>query len=358
MSQPGGLGNRLASLFGKTSIDAPLIWQDREIRFDLNARDLDCRKGEFVIGRLIGVEDTKANNEERGEMILTNLRMLWISERSKRTSMSIGYSCVSDVSIRSCVSRLRGASQSIYILTRFNGSRFEFIFSSIQSDFPRLYSSLQAIHAAYGSSKLYRDLKLRAALLEDSELILLPKEEVYHKVNGVWNLSSDQGNLGTFILTNVRVVWHANLAENFNISIPYMRIKGTRIRESKFGMALVIETTAESGGYILGFRIDPKEHMEGVHKEIQSLWKVYSQNPIFGVDFAPDAAGTESMFNSETMEDDVQIVDGDDKGDLFATYFAEDSKSSDRPPVFCNELGLAIESLKEGMTIAQCWKVV
>jgi hypothetical protein len=40
----------------------------------------------------------------------------------------------------------------------------------------------------------------------------------------VWNLSSDQGNLGTFFVTNVRLVWHANLAENFNVSIPYLQM--------------------------------------------------------------------------------------------------------------------------------------
>jgi hypothetical protein len=53
---------------------------------------------------------------------------------------------------------------------------------------------------------------------------MLPDEEVYTKVDGVWNLSSDQGNLGTFFVTNVRLVWHANLAENFNVSIPYLQI--------------------------------------------------------------------------------------------------------------------------------------
>ena len=40
---------------------------------------------------------------------------------------------------------------------------------------------------------------------------------------GVWNLSSDQGNLGTFFLTNIRIVWFANLASNFNVSLPYMQ---------------------------------------------------------------------------------------------------------------------------------------
>ena len=43
------------------------------------------------------------------------------------------------------------------------------------------------------------------------------------QVVGVWNLSSDQGNLGTFFLTNIRVVWFANLASNFNVSLPYMQ---------------------------------------------------------------------------------------------------------------------------------------
>lgn len=34
------------------------------------------------------------------------------------------------------------------------------------------------------------------------------------------------------------------------------------MRNSKFGQALVIETTPSSGGYILGFRADPVEHLE------------------------------------------------------------------------------------------------
>lgn len=33
-----------------------------------------------------------------------------------------------------------------------------------------------------------------------------------------------QGNLGTFFITNVRVVWHANMNESFNVSIPYLQI--------------------------------------------------------------------------------------------------------------------------------------
>lgn len=142
---------------------------------------------------------------------------------------------------------------------------------------------MQAVFRAYETTKLYRDLKLRGAIIRDKTLNLLPHEQVrphrtgrhsafaagiavraqraetssgmsmlavrksdcmptlaararacvcgwlarwvcrhqvFKHVQGVWNLSSDQGNLGTFYITNVRMVWHANLAENFNVSIP------------------------------------------------------------------------------------------------------------------------------------------
>ena len=41
-------------------------------------------------------------------------------------------------------------------------------------------------------------------------------------------------------------------------------MKSIRLRESKFGQALVIETRAQSGGYILGFRLDPEEKLKEV----------------------------------------------------------------------------------------------
>lgn len=39
---------------------------------------------------------------------------------------------------------------------------------------------------------MYRDFKLRSAVIQNKQLRLLPQEHVYDKINGVWNLSSDQ----------------------------------------------------------------------------------------------------------------------------------------------------------------------
>jgi Bardet-Biedl syndrome 5 protein len=47
-----------------------------------------------------------------------------------------------------------------------------------------------------------------------------------------------------------------------------------RIADSKFGLVLVVETSAASGGYVLGFRVDPKETLEYVHKEMSSMLQV------------------------------------------------------------------------------------
>lgn len=63
----------------------------------------------------------------------------------------------------------------------------------------------------------------------------------------------------------------------------------------------MIETTQQSGSYILGFRIDPKERMTQLHKEISSLWQVYTANPIFGVDFVGAEAGANKMFPAKTQ---------------------------------------------------------
>ena len=64
------------------SVVAEFIWHDREIRFDSNSSDLDCRPGEKVIDSIEHVEDTKGNNGERGTLLITNLRLIWFSEQN------------------------------------------------------------------------------------------------------------------------------------------------------------------------------------------------------------------------------------------------------------------------------------
>jgi Bardet-Biedl syndrome 5 protein len=137
-------------------------------------------------------------------------------------------------------------------------------------------------------------------------------------------------------------------------------MKTIKVRDSKFGPALVIETSPQSGGYILGFRVDPADKLADINKEITSLFTVFSANPIFGVEFTEeDTALPLDKVRATRVIDDVQIVgDDDDAVDTLAMYYADAQKSSDREPVFNEKLGLAVESLHNGLTVEKLWNVV
>jgi redox-regulated HSP33 family molecular chaperone len=45
---------------------------------------------------------------------------------------------------------------------------------------PRIFTTVQAVFRAYETTKLYRDLKLRGAIIRDKTLNLLPHEQVRH----------------------------------------------------------------------------------------------------------------------------------------------------------------------------------
>jgi hypothetical protein len=67
-------------------------------------------------------------------------------------------------------------------------------------------------------------------LLLENELQLLPREVAYSRVNGVWNLSSEAGNQGTFYITNCRVVWFSTASNAFNVSIPYLQVRAPALQ--------------------------------------------------------------------------------------------------------------------------------
>ena len=87
------------------------IWQSTEIRFDSPVNALPPRKGEFLIDSINSVEDTKGNNGQRGSLLVTNLRILWISHKNNRTNLSVGLGTVMGVNVRKAKSKLRGETQ-------------------------------------------------------------------------------------------------------------------------------------------------------------------------------------------------------------------------------------------------------
>jgi len=56
---------------------------------------------------------------------------------------------------------------------------------------------------AYETSKLYRELKLRCAIVNNKQLRILPQEQKYSMVDGVYNLSSDQVSYLTWLVEDM-----------------------------------------------------------------------------------------------------------------------------------------------------------
>lgn len=130
------------------------------------------------------------------------------------------------------------------------------------------------------------------------------------------------------------------------------------MRASKFGKALVITCTESSGGYILGFRIDPEDKLATISKELMSVFTVYTNSPIYGVEYELNCSKeVEQIKNFIDEIDDVEEPRGE-MSNVLNAYLADEGHLKDRPPEFSPELGLAIESLKDGFTLSQLWEVL
>jgi len=86
--------------------------------------------------------------------------------------------------------------------------------------------------------------------------------------------------------------------------------------------------------------------------------QIYADSPNFGVKFTvDDPKPPPKELQAPQVEDDVEVVDEDEGGDVLAAYYADGDKGGDRPPVFDRRLGLAVEALPAGFTTGKLWRV-
>ena len=163
----------------------------------------------------------------------------------------------------------------------------------------------------------------------------------------------------------MRIVWYANLSQNFNVSLPYVQVQSVKIRESKLGTALVVDVFPRSGGYILGFRIDPVERLQEIADEVHAMHQIYAATPIFGLTQetvlrTAEGRGEGAAENVIGVEDEVDIIDdASHRHDPLSLYCAEGpGHLQDRDIVFDSYLGLAVERIRDSSyTIAQIWQI-
>lgn len=262
------------------------------------------------------------------------------------------------MNVQTVVLKLPGTTQSLLLICVANNVRYEFIFTNLGTS-TQSFSPVFDILRSYQSTTYYRDMRLRSPIMRKGRLNMLIGEEVINEISGVWNLSSDQGNLGTLLTTNVRIVWFADVNESFNMSLPHLQIQSIELRNSKYGLALVITCKERGGGYILGFRIDPAERLGGIYKEISSLHTVYTNNPIFGVTYERPAKQRDQ---EQPPENEIEELDESQLKGInhhFTAYIVDRGENKEKPvPVFAPELGFAVEKPRDGLKLQDLFQVV
>lgn len=127
---------------------------------------------------------------------------------------------------------------------------------------------------------------------------------------------------------------------------------------------------------MLGFRIDPVERLNELFKELCSLHTIYTEQPNFGIQYNPQdarqrlaaAAEEAAALAAQFKIEDYQELDERQEREIntkLNNYLAADSLgvlASDNKlshePVYCKELGFAMEPIPEGYSLQDLWNVL
>ncbi|EPY34891.1 bardet-biedl syndrome 5 protein [Angomonas deanei] len=351
---------------GKRIFKEFTFWQDREVRVDSEANELRLRdNAEESYAAIREVEDSKVGY--LGLLRVTNLRVIWICDQKKRMNLSIGYYCMTKVAVKEVESRLgTGKTEALMIGAKFGSSNFTFYFalrSNNQLNRNRLTTAVQSVWRAYDSTRIYREIRLRSATVQDGNVVILPQESVISKITGVTNMGKEKEHKGILVVTNVRLVWYSVDSDSFNISIPYLQLTSISYRVGEKGTLLMLETSSYGGSLTLGFLVQPLERLEQLYKEVSSIWKGWTSRPILGIQVELNTTREVLQETQEQPEVLPERRDGENvianaPEDAFAAYYADEGqKAVDRKPTYEPSIGLAVEKLRKGVTIQQLWEV-
>lgn len=74
-------------------------------------------------------------------------------------------------------------------------------------------------------------------------------------------------------------------------------------------MALVLETSEFSGGYVLGFKVDG-DQIEHIYEEISTLFKTFVSQPNFGVECKYEEMEKNlEEITIPRIEDDINVIE-------------------------------------------------
>ncbi|CAK68129.1 unnamed protein product (macronuclear) [Paramecium tetraurelia] len=317
---------------------------DRSIHFDITVSKLNMLKGEKTLFMWQDVEDIKGNPDQLGRLIISNVRILWWSERNSSVNLSIGLGTIFHIEQK--VTNNNRTFGTLFRTKLATGQKYEFNFHSSDK---KLYESLVNIYRLYTQTLLHREIKVQFAMISQKKLNLSEKEQIINQYINTISVANDQQDVsGTLIFTNVRFVWYSATNDLFNISIPWIAVKKISKKTTKGFYTMIVETYQEFGGYFVGYR---NNEIDSMIKECIKLHSFYIENPIYGIEIQEKLQPTVQKF-----EEKVQVVQS--LYNQAARYRANESNDTQNDIVYSPELGLAIQKLPEDAKLSDLWNII
>ncbi|XP_049845349.1 Bardet-Biedl syndrome 5 protein homolog [Schistocerca gregaria] len=138
------------------------------------------------------------------------------------------------------------------------------------------------IFRAYTSTRSYHEVLNNCDFIEDSQLKVLPSEEIISCVDGVWNLNYVERPLGTFMLTNIRAVWFAYENETNNLSVPFLCVEKVNCVPTEYGEAFVVEVLEDNKPYEWRFMAETEDKQEFLFESLVDLLYHFKEHPFVG----------------------------------------------------------------------------
>eukprot|EP00767_Chilomastix_cuspidata_P002078 gnl/Chilomastix_cuspidata/220.p1 GENE.gnl/Chilomastix_cuspidata/220~~gnl/Chilomastix_cuspidata/220.p1 ORF type:complete len:351 (-),score=155.42 gnl/Chilomastix_cuspidata/220:798-1850(-) len=335
-------------------------WRDKEVTFNLKADQLKLGKGEILVDKLKNVEDSRSSKKLVGTFLITNLRAVWMHST---TNISIGFKSMRVLVLATSHSTRGGLVKSLSITCMYQENRLEFLFTHLQTKVMRLFTTMQALHRSYHSTNLYRDVKMRGVLFQGRLPILLPGERVVSEYPGAWQLSTKEGAIGKLFLTNLRALWHADSAESFTLSFPYLRVIRMSLRQTNAGFCIVLVSDPPRVG--IAFRLGSEDATAALGTELLRLVQFTRKKPNFGVRFRLEGAATTRVARApEDFSEGLDIISDPavsaaassvPERDVLSEYCRDLAGAARRPPVLVPEIGLAFEQVPGAYSVRDLW---
>ena len=315
------------------SYDSNILWQDRQVIFDVSKSQFVFRQGEESYKTMSNIEDLKGSNEI-GTFIFTNLRLIWYNNKNPKINQSIGYDCIENIE-----------------------------------------KNLSNILKLYEQGRLYREFKQNNENIcnkNDKSLVLLKDEKIIEKVKNIYlESSNDKDNTpGDLYKTNIRMVWINNKNSSFNLTFPWIQISSINGEmNEKFGISLRIKLSKFYNNTSFLFYskegIINKEFCENLNKIMNKLL----ENPILSISLKSGNEGeaakdkfkekigkiADMVYGQEEIADKNE---DDQAGMIYLINEGRNKQNNINNIEFSKELGIACEKLPEKVTIADLWKII